>query len=110
MISLDTNLLLYAFNSDCPEHERAAEVMSELARSREVVLCELVLVELYLLLRNAAVIGNPLRAEAAVAVCRAWRSHPHWRLVDCAPVMGEVWNRAGARGSPAGGSWTHGWP
>lgn len=96
MISIDTNVFLYGFNSDCPEHDRAREVLNELAASREVVLCELVLVELYILLRNPAVVSKPLGGDAAVQVCRSWRANPRWRIIESAPIMDEVWELASA--------------
>jgi predicted nucleic acid-binding protein len=56
--------------------------------------CELVLVELYILLRNPAVVARPLGAKAAAAVCQAYRRHPCWRLVEHGPVMDQVWRLA----------------
>ena len=96
MISVDTQLFLYAFNEDAPEHRVAAETLAELGRSDRVALCELVLLEFYLLLRNPAVLARPLTSGDAARVCETWRRHPRWRLVDAAPVMGEVWKRAAA--------------
>ncbi len=96
MISVDTNILLYALNGDCAENRAAREFLQEIADREDVVVCELVLVELYLLLRNPAVIRNPVSAAEAVAMCEAFRSNPRWRLVENAPVMPEVWRAAGA--------------
>ena len=93
MLSIDTNLLVYAQNSDCDEHPRARAFLSS-CRDREVVICELVLVELYLVLRSAAIVSCPLGAEDAVEVCAAYRNNPRWRLVEHASVMAEVWERA----------------
>ncbi len=45
-------------------------------------MCELVLVELYGLLRNPAVLAEPLAAHAAVAFVQTLREHPRWELVD----------------------------
>lgn len=98
MISIDTNILLYAINASCPEHASARRFLTELANEREVVLAELVLVELYLLLRNPAVVAKPLGSADAVAVCEGLRSQPHWRLVDAAPIMDRVWQAAKADG------------
>lgn len=98
MISLDTNVLLYSLNADCAEFATARDLVASLHTSSEVVICELVLVELYLLLRNPAVISAPLPAPHATSVCQAFRAHPKWRLVESAPVMGAVWKRAGAPG------------
>lgn len=94
MRSIDTNILLYAQNADCPEYPRAAGFLTECAGRSDVVLCELVLVELYILLRNPAVVARPLGAKAAAAVCQAYRGHPRWRLVENAPVMDHVWRLA----------------
>ncbi|MBN1960192.1 MAG: PIN domain-containing protein [Deltaproteobacteria bacterium] len=94
MISLDTNILLYALNADCSENKNARHFLNELSSNKNVVVCELVLVELYLLLRNPAVIKKALSATKAAALCNSFRNHPRWRLVDCAPIMTKVWQLA----------------
>jgi toxin-antitoxin system PIN domain toxin len=91
VISIDTNILLYAQNSDCPENERAFDFVVSCGRREDVALCELVLVELYILLRNPAVLQRPLLADQAADVCQAYRQNPRWRLVESAPVMDRVW-------------------
>lgn len=98
MISVDTNILLYAQNADCPEHGSARAFLEGIAGSQDVAICELVLVELYLLLRNPAVLSQPLGPAEAAAMCRGYRDNPHWRLVESAPVMGAVWGAAGGAG------------
>ena len=52
------------------------------------------LVDLYLVLRSAAIVSRPLGAEDAVEVCSAYCNNPRWRLVEHAPVMAEVWEQA----------------
>jgi len=94
MMSFDTNVLLYALNADCPEHAAARAFLDECAARDDVVVAELVLIELYTLLRNPAVLAAPLAAPAAVAVCQGFRRNPRWALVESAPVMDEVWRRA----------------
>lgn len=94
MISFDTNILLYALNSDCVEHEAARAVVGERAKDTNVVLAELVLVELYILLRNSAVLSNPLSSERAVETVETFRSNPRWKVVDSAPIMDRVWTFA----------------
>jgi len=91
VLSIDTNILLYAHNRDCPEHQRARTFIEQCAARDDVAICELVLVELYQLLRNPAVLTHPLNAPDAAAVCKAWRSNPRWALVENAPVMDQVW-------------------
>ena len=102
MISIDTNILLYAQNADCPEHGPAIDFVSAAGGRGDVVICELVLVELYVLLRNPAVLARPLKSRQAVEVCQTYRTNPLWRLVESAPVMERVWELA-ARGTFARG-------
>jgi len=66
------NLFVYAQNADCPEHVRAFEYLIGCAGRDDVAICELVLVELYILLRNPAVVSAPL-AAAEGAPLRQWR-------------------------------------
>lgn len=98
MLSIDTNLLLFSVNSDCPEHAKTRSFLEECARRSDVAIAELVLVELYVLLRNPVVVRKPLDAEDAAALCQTFRAHPRWALLDCAPVMPRVWKEAGRKG------------
>ncbi len=95
VLSIDTNILLYAQNRDCPEHERAFEFVVSCGRREDVAVCELVLVELYVLLRNPAVLQQPLSADQAAGVCQVYRQNRRWRLIENAPVMDQVWRFAG---------------
>ena len=97
MLAIDTNLLVYAQNTRAVQH-RAARAFVTHCRDREIVICELVLVELYLVLRSAAIVSRPLGATEAAEICKRYRENPRWRLVECAPVMGDVWQRAGGAG------------
>lgn len=99
MISFDTNLLVYSLNQDCAEHEGARAFFASLPTSRgSVAICELVLVELYVLLRNPAILRYPLEPADAVSIILAFRQHPTWELIDypgdTASVMEEVWRFA----------------
>lgn len=99
MISFDTNLLLYALNSDCPEHHDARSFFDALpTEPGSVAICELVLIELYVLLRNPAVVKNPLNAADAVTLIQNFRRHPTWTLIDYpgpfSGVMENVWQLA----------------
>lgn len=55
--------------------------MAGLDSRQDVVLSELVLLELYGLLRNPATMPKPRSAAEAVALCGAFRSHPRWQVV-----------------------------
>ena len=98
MISIDTNVFLYAQNPDCPEFPAARRFVLECAERNDVAVCELVLVELYLLLRNPAVVANPLDAKTAASICQSYRRHPAWTVVEGAPVMESVWQIATKKG------------
>lgn len=51
-----------------------------------------------MLLRNPAVLQNPLTAPDAAALVQIFRQHPTWTLIDhpggTSTVMDEVWRRA----------------
>jgi predicted nucleic acid-binding protein len=63
-----------------------------------VAICELVLVELYVLLRNPAVLNKPLDSDDAVTLIQSFRQHPSWVLIDypgeTSSLMNEVWRLA----------------
>lgn len=54
MTSFDSNVLLYAFDRRCVEHERARSAVEELSRSTDVVICELATLLEVLTTRNPA--------------------------------------------------------
>jgi toxin-antitoxin system PIN domain toxin len=95
MISFDTNIAVHAANQQSEHHLRAREFVGSLATNRDVAICELMLVELYLKLRNERIFPRPLTAAQASSVCLAYRSNQAWKLIECAPVMDGVWDQAG---------------
>ena len=96
MIGIDTNLLLYARLGRSPFHEKARAFLNGLAGDAGVVIAELVLVELYIALRNPTIISPALSPADAVVECNFFRRHPRWQVVENAAVMSEVWKRAAA--------------
>src|SRR5688500_12638778 len=80
--AIDTNILLYALNASVREHLAARRFLDERRDDPDTVISELVLVELYVLLRTAAVVSAPLSAPAAAALIQHFRRHPSWQLVD----------------------------
>ena len=97
MISLDTNLLLYARLAGSPAHAKARAFLESLADNPGVAISELVLVEYYLALRNPVLVDPPLSASAAVSECQFFRCHPRWQLIENAEVMEDVWQLASAK-------------
>ncbi len=97
MLSIDTNILLHAFNEDSPRHEAAYGWLSSMQRE-DVAISELILAELYGLIRNPAVLKHPLAADEAVEVIQTWRRHPRWRLIgfpaESRPLHDSLWEKA----------------
>ena len=74
MKSLDTNLLYYATNRGCQEHERARPLLEQVARETgEWTLADQVLFEYYRLVRNPLVLEKPLSAQEASLRLRFFR-------------------------------------
>jgi uncharacterized protein len=100
MISCDTNVLLHAANARSPLQKRADIFLRSHASNAEFVICELVLMELYLLLRNPAVVAEPRSAGQAAALCREYRRNPRWRVIDYpGGLMDGIWERAAREGA-----------
>lgn len=90
MIAIDANILLYAYAEAAPEHARASAFLKTLTTEDAVAISEFTLAELYLLLRNPAVLEKPLSAEAATQVIQAYRNHPRWRIPGFPPSSRSV--------------------
>ncbi len=95
MISADTNLFLYAANQASPKHVAAKAFFDSVSVDPEFVVCELVLVEVYMQLRNPAVMRAPLSGRAAATFCLTLKSHPVWQHVDYSSEVSErLWTWA----------------
>jgi toxin-antitoxin system PIN domain toxin len=98
MFSIDTNILLHAFNEDSPNHEAAYAWILSVQHEEEVAISEFILAEFYVLLRNPAVLRRPLDADEAVEVIQTYRRHPRWRLIgfplESGPMHDALWQRA----------------
>lgn len=94
ILSADTNLFLYAANPDSPHHEAARRFFEEEATgSQRFLLCGLVLVEIYMHLRNPAVFKKAKTSREAAAFCDALRANPTWEFGDYEPEVGKpLWH------------------
>ncbi|NJR42012.1 MAG: VapC toxin family PIN domain ribonuclease [Akkermansiaceae bacterium] len=99
MISIDTNLLLYSLNPASMWHGAATAFLQQQFgdRSIRVVLTDYVLVELYVLLRNPAVMAHPLTPNAARDLVTGYLAIPNVMRIENANVMDAVWKLAGAK-------------
>lgn len=100
MIGIDTNLLLYSLNPESVWYEGAAGFLRKHLGNPEtpVAIADYVLVELYVLLRNPAVMAQPLTAKSARDLVTSYWQIPHVVRVEHAGVMDEVWRLAGVEG------------
>lgn len=96
ILSADTNLFLYAANPASPHHAAAQEFFAhEAGGNQRFLLCELVLVEIYMQLRNPAVFRKTRTPREAAAFCQTLRANPAWEYADYdAAVSVPLWTWA----------------
>jgi toxin-antitoxin system PIN domain toxin len=103
LLSVDTNVLFAATVDGDANHSAARAFLDAHSDDDEFAVCELVLVELYVLLRNPVVVRPAATAGQAGSIISRYRRHPTWRLLDHQPsVMVDVWKRASAEGFARG--------
>ena len=88
-LSIDTNIVFPAVQAGDGLHVLARGFLESLGLRNDVLISEFVLLELYQLLRNPAVVSRPLSAPDAVAVCAGFRSHSRWQVVALPPATRE---------------------
>jgi toxin-antitoxin system PIN domain toxin len=96
MTACDTNILFPALEASHPKHAAARSWLEARVADRTFALCELVLVEVYTLLRNPTVCSRPLPAQAAVEKIENLRQNPAWLLLDYPGPghMAPIWQAA----------------
>lgn len=99
--SCDTNILFHSLDRGSPFHHKARVYMDSRAADPQFAVCELVLAELYPLLRSPQFSENPLPpAEAAVRI-QHLRGNRNWRIIDYpGGLMDQVWKLAGQQQFP----------
>jgi len=103
MNSLDTNILLYALNSACPEHIPCLSLVDRaLSEKNRWIIAEQVWFELYRLLRNKAVLEKPLDAKQAAEAIAWYRNHSSWLHcaweIDMMEELDKIWSESGFPG------------
>jgi toxin-antitoxin system PIN domain toxin len=98
MTSCDTNVLFAALDEASVYHTAARAYLERMMQSEQFALCELVLVELYGLLRNPTVSKHPLNGVDATQIIQRFRSHPCWLILDYpgsqSEIMKQLWTLA----------------
>lgn len=89
MLAADTNIFLQAADPHSVSHDQAIRFFESITVSQEeFLICELVLVELYMQLRNPAVFKKaPYTPSQAADYCEQLRANPVWRHVDYDPLV-----------------------
>lgn len=85
MIAFDTNIAFAAINTDLSQHNHAKAFIDSLATRTDVIVSELMLLELFVLLRNPVVSVKPLSAKVAASVCESFRLNLNWQCVGLPP-------------------------
>lgn len=80
MLSIDSNILFFAFARSLPQHQKALTWIRSIGEDSGVGISEFVLVELYTLVRNPVLASKPLTAAEAVRLVDNYRKHPVWRI------------------------------
>lgn len=91
MISFDTNIVIHSANTDSPVHEAAREFLRDLSSRTDVMICELMLVEVFLKLCNGKIFRHPMTSQEAGRYCQRLRENRNWQLAESASVMDSVW-------------------
>ena len=100
MISFDTNILFPSLEPSHVNHGAAKRFLLGL-KTEKVVICELVLMEIYQLVRNPGLCLSPLKATEAFSLIQRLRTHPQWSLIDYpGNLMEEVWRLSGGENFP----------
>jgi len=96
MIGIDTNVFFYSLNRKSAFYNSAREYVSNALKdgNQQVVITDYVLMELYNLLRNKAVMDVPLTSPQAVQLVTSYLKCPNVKRAEAAPVMDQVWQIA----------------
>lgn len=101
MILIDANVLLYAYNSSSPDHERArAWLETTLAEEGDVRIDLVTLLAFVRIATNPAVFARPMSVDEAIAAVEAWLALPnvsvaqpttsHWSALADVARTGQV--------------------
>jgi len=91
MMSFDTNIVVYSANEDSSQNEAARAFLKTLGTRDDVVICELMLIDVFLKLCNGKIFRHPMTSREAGQYCQRLRENRNWRVVESAPVMDAVW-------------------
>jgi toxin-antitoxin system PIN domain toxin len=97
VIAFDTNVLFASLEPSHASHRAARAFVESL--EGDVAISELVLMEIYTLVRNPVVATRQLSPKQAVELIQHLRTNPSWRLLDASEgLMAEIWTKAAMPG------------
>lgn len=104
MILIDANVLLYAYNSSCPQHQKAKQYLEDLlSGDYEVQLPWIVLLAFLRISTNPKAFPLPLKSAEARAAVSSWLGLPSVRVVDPGPdhwkILDRLLEQVGAAGN-----------
>jgi len=86
MIIPDINLLVYAYNSDAPDHRKARAWWERtLSATQPVALPWVVLLGFLRIMTSRRILDAPLTMEQAVRHIRSWLEQPQTRIIHPGP-------------------------
>ena len=86
MIIPDINLLVYAYNSDAPEHRKArAWLESALSETRPIALPWVVLLGFIRIMTSRRILVSPLTSAEAITHVRTWLDQPQAHIIHPGP-------------------------
>lgn len=97
MLAADTNIFIQAADPHSVSHKEAIRfIQSVNASDEQFAVCELVLVELYMQLRNPAIFKKSAYTPTQASdYCAQLRENPIWRHVDYDPLISsKLWKWA----------------
>jgi hypothetical protein len=86
MIIPDVNLLVYAYNSDAPEHRKARTWWeSALSETRPIALPWVVLLGFVRIMTSRRILVSPFAPAEAIANVRSWLDQPQTQIIHPGP-------------------------
>ena len=86
MLIPDINLLVYAYNSDAPDHRPARAWWDQaLSATRPIGMPWIVLLGFLRIMTSRRILASPLSASEAIAHIRSWLDQPQVQIIEPGP-------------------------
>ena len=103
MLSVDVNVLVYAFDADSPHHTRARQVLHDSALTREpLVLFPAVITGFLRVVTDRRILTQPADPAEALAFLGGVVNWPHARVIDIGPRWWDAFAALAEEHAPRG--------